>query len=585
MGDVLLVAMPWNRADYPSIQVGLLKGHLVRQGVAVRAAYPYLELESRLGPDLYLRLADKLHPILGESLFASMLDSTLVTAGDRYLLDSEELTVASLATVRENIDGFMRDLVASDLWEGADLVGFTCSFNQVYASLLAARELKLRFPAIRVVFGGAAMHGCTGRSYFDTYDFIDYLVSGPGEEALARLASDLPPDRMFIDAPSATLPDGPPDYDEFFTNLRPTTQPAVVLSASCGCTFGRCAFCAQNARPQYSPRSPRAVLADVAVTTKRYSAERVEFSDTCFPTEFFRGDWPEKMSQVGVQCFAQVRAFTSRSLAADMRRAGFHQVQVGIESFHSRTLARMNKLAGVMANIQCLRVAYASDVEVSYNLILDFPGTDECALEELGTLLPSLFHLQPPTALVPFALHHGSTVYNVPSRYGVTGIRPHRFYDAVSPAFSNGSLVPFFHDFDTNAALRSHLERIDRLCRNWISVYDWRRPALAWSRSGDSIVVRDQRGGSPGSSFPMPEPAARVFEMLDEPKHLSELERRTGSKDRLMEGLTWLRQRRLIVEDDRQILALPIEDGARCLRPPDELDSYFTPPDFTETQC
>jgi hypothetical protein len=275
-------------------------------------------------------------------------------------------------------------------------------------------------------------------------------------------------------------------------------------SSSSGCNFGACAFCAQNDRSQYSPRSADAVLQDVAATTARYRAERVEFSDTCFPMEFFRCGWPEKMSKLGAQCFAQVRAFTSRSQAAAMRRAGFHQVQVGIESFHSRTLARMNKPAGVLANVQCLRVAYANDIEVGYNLILDFPGTDVCTLEELGALLPSLFHLQPPTALVPFALHYGSAVYRLPSRYGVTGIHPHRFYDAVSPAFSSGSLVPLFHDFDRDGPPRQYLERIDELCRTWLSVYDCSRPALAWSRSGNSILIYDRRGGSPAFSFTMP---------------------------------------------------------------------------------
>jgi len=109
-----LLPMPWNRADYPSIQVGLLKGHLVRRGLAVRAAYPYLDLASRLGSDLYLRLADSFIRFSGKPLRIAAGSRTRRT-GDRYLLESEELTAATLATVRTTIGGFMRDLVASDL--------------------------------------------------------------------------------------------------------------------------------------------------------------------------------------------------------------------------------------------------------------------------------------------------------------------------------------------------------------------------------------------------------------------------------------------------------------------------------------
>ena len=66
---VLLLAMPWNRWDYPSIQVGLLKAYLRAHGVAAQARYPYLDLARRLGAETYNRLADKLPPLLAESFF------------------------------------------------------------------------------------------------------------------------------------------------------------------------------------------------------------------------------------------------------------------------------------------------------------------------------------------------------------------------------------------------------------------------------------------------------------------------------------------------------------------------------------
>jgi ribosomal peptide maturation radical SAM protein 1 len=584
MGDILLVSMPWNRADYPSTQVGLLKGHLARRGIAVRAAYPYLDLESRLGPDLYLRLADKVHPVLGESLFAALMDPALAVNGDRYLLESEEITAETLVMVRKAIGEFIGDLSTSDCWAGADLVGFTCSFNQVYASLAAARAVKLRSPSVRIVFGGAAMHGTAGRRYLETYDFIDYVVSGPGEEILAELANNPLPRRTFLETSPATTAASLPDYDEFFARSRRTPPCAIVLSASRGCNYGACAFCAQNDRPEYSARTPDAVLQEVAVTTRRYGTTSVEFSDTCFPMEFFGSGWPERMAELGIECFAQVRAFTSPTRAEAMRRAGFRQVQVGIESFHSRTLERMHKPAGVIANVQCLRVAYASDINVAYNLILDFPSTDARALEELAALLPSLFHLQPPTSLVPFALHHGSAVHKFPSRYGVTGIRPHRFYDAVSPAFASGTLVPLFYDFDRAAPLRHYPEHIDELCRSWLSIYDHRRPALSWSRSGDAILIQDRRAGPPGYRFTLPEPVARIFRALDLPRTLKDLQDRFGGAQ-VDVALDWLRERRLIIEDEHQVLALPVKNGIRHLRPPDGLDSYFTPAEAEEEPC
>jgi ribosomal peptide maturation radical SAM protein 1 len=583
---VLLVAMPWNRADYPSVQIGLLKGHLLRQGISVRAAYPYLDLERRLGGDLYLRLADKLHPVLGESFFAAMLagDSDLESSGERLLLDSEELEGAEIATVRSNVRLFMEDFLDDNRWEDVDLAGFTCSFNQVYASLLAARELKKRFPRIRIVLGGSAMRGRAGRSYFEANGFIDYLVSGPGEEAIVRLAGELPKERMFIETAEFT-PNGPPDYEEFFFGSTRSPRPAVVLNASRGCNFGRCAFCAQNEGTGYVRRDPGKVLEDVASTTRRYGTKRVEFSDTCFPFEFLDGDWPARMGSTGVRCFAQMRTFLLSSQAAAMRQAGFDEVQVGVESFHEGTLRRMNKPSGLISNIQCLRVAYAADINVGYNLILDFPGTTARDLEEMATLLPALYHLQPPTALVPFALQHGSVVHRFPTRFGVTGVRPHRFYRAVSSDFSEGRLMPMFYDFDAVGPPREWLERIDELCRIWVTAYNEKRPALAWTRDGGSILIHDRRDKAISSTYVIPEAVATALELLDQPCKLTDLQGRLGDETRLGECLAFLRDRRLVVDDGVQFLALPVEDGPRSLGPPDELDSYFTPSSSRGQTC
>lgn len=585
--SVLLVAMPWNRADYPSIQVGLLKAHLTRHGIAASALYPYLELERRIGSDLYLRLADKLHPILGESLFAAMLtaDPDLERLGDQFVLETEELDLEEICRVRSTLKGFIHDLLEADYWKGFELVGFTCSFNQIYASLLLANGLKQRYPRIRTVFGGSAMHGDAGRSYFSTYDFIDYLVMGPGEDALTRLATALPLGREVIEAPPSE-PRGAPNFDEYFSSVASTTSRTAVLSASNGCTSGRCAFCAQNSQSGYRKGSRDQLLQDMSMVTRQYSADRVEFSDTCFPLEFFQGGWPAAIGALGVRCFAQVRTFGAFAQGAAMKVAGFDQVQVGIESFNERTLKRMAKPSSVLENIQCLRVAYSYSIDVGYNLILDFPGTSTDELEEMAALLPAIFHLQPPTALVPFALHQGSAVHSSPSRFGLTTVRPHRYYNSVSPAFAAKLLKPLFFDFDNlSPPEKGALERVNDACRSWVSAYDPGRPLLAWSREAKSTIVRDGRDPTNPTTYALPEAAAKVFELVQEPLLQRDLAASLDNGTLIHEGLAWLRLRRLIFEGGDQMVALPIEDGVRSLRPPDELDSYFAPNAPREPAC
>jgi hypothetical protein len=577
MNRVLLVSMPWNRADYPSIQIGLLKGHLVRRGVEVRALYPYLNLAGRLGHELYLKLADKLNPILGESLFAAMLttDPNLEKRGNRLLVETEELTAQDVHIIRSELRGFIDELMEADLWSHFDLVGFTCSFNQVYASLLAAKKLKQRHPDTRVVLGGVGMYGEAGRSYFNACGFLDYVVSGPGEDALMRLVTEQPSGRIFIEAPP-TNPGGHPNYDEYFASSPVSPNASVVLRASIGCDFGACAFCAQNMEVGHTCRESEEVLREVESAVRTYSTSSIEFSDTCFPLSLFQDDWPTKMERLNAKCFAQMRTFGSSRQAAAIKRAGFDQVQVGIESFHPRILKNMNKPSGLLENIQCLRVGYENDINVDYNLILDFPGTTNQDLEEMAAILPSLHHLPPPTALVPFALHHDSLVHRHPNRYGLDNIRPHHFYDAVSPGFSTGQLVPLFYEFDVAESVsKSALYRIDKLCRAWISNYDSHRPALAIWADRESVKILDRRDRRASSSYTVPDFAIRALAILDQPTSLTDYEQQVGNAELAVQGLSWLRRRRLIAEDGRRALALPVKEGPRSLYLPDELDSYF----------
>jgi len=139
MGDVSLVhAM--ESSGYPSIQVGLLKGHLVAKACC-RCRVP---ISLSLNPgwtDLYLRWPTSfIH--LGESLSVNA-DPSRRAGRPLSFWTARSWTVASLATVRENIDGSYGS-VASDLGR----VGpgrLYLSFNQVSCSSWPP-EAEVAFP-------------------------------------------------------------------------------------------------------------------------------------------------------------------------------------------------------------------------------------------------------------------------------------------------------------------------------------------------------------------------------------------------------------------------------------------------------
>jgi hypothetical protein len=73
----------------------------------------------------------------------------------------------------------------------------------------------------------------------------------------------------------------------------------------------------------------------------------------------------------------------------------------------------------------------------------------------------------------------------------------------------------------------------------------------------------------------VPDFAIRALAILDQPTSLTDYEQQVGNAELAVQGLSWLRRRRLIAEDGRRALALPVKEGPRSLYLPDELDSYF----------
>jgi ribosomal peptide maturation radical SAM protein 1 len=578
---VLLLAMPWNRWDYPSIQVGLLKAYLRAHGVAAQARYPYLDLARRLGAETYNRLADKLPPLLAESFFTVGIhgEDPLPKAWVAELVATGELDDPQVRSIAHAVRAFLDAFYDAIPWQDWDVVGLTCTFNQVFASLALAERIKRNHPGVRIVFGGSNLHGQLGQAVMENFPCIDCVISGPGEEALLRYARrETPAERVFLDGSSdpAVAP-VVPDYEEYFAGLPDEWRPvaSVVAIASRGCHYGRCVFCAQNLEPGREVYPADWVGACLGQLLSRHGRRRVEFADTAFPVSLLDSDHGEGLGREAAGMFAEFTAGLSERQFDQIHRAGFDTIQVGIESFHSGVLRRMVKPADLLTNVRCLKLAYERGIEVGYNLILDFPSTTPAELEEMLGLLPWLFHLPPPTALVPFQLQHSAPILDQAGAYGLTDIRPHRHYPWLDARFEAGGLAPFYLEFRNRAPLPTHLlEQAHSLCVRWHERYGG-DASLHVQPSENGRLVVDRRGDTERRF----ELRGLAVSILDGTRRLR-LERklrlewgRDPAFDRTLDQLVKLG---LVLRDAGKLLALPTRQPSR--RPVlDPLESYFAP--------
>lgn len=578
---VLLLAMPWNRWDYPSIQVGLLKAYLRARGVAAQARYPYIDLARRLGAETYNQFADKLPPLLAESFFTIGIHGAdpLPKAWVAELVETGELDepqVRSIAcAVRAFLDA-LYDAIARQEW---DVVGLTCTFNQVFASLVLAERIKRNHPGVRIVFGGSNLHGKLGQGFLESFSCIDCVISGPGEEALlCYVRAEASAERLFLDGSRypAVAP-VVPDYEEYFADLPEAWGPAasVVAVASRGCHYGRCVFCAQNLEPGCEVYPADRVGACLGQLLSRHGRRRVEFADTAFPVNLLDPGQAEGLGQEAAGMFAEFTAGLNERQFDQIIHAGFDVMQVGIESFHSGVLRRMGKPADLLTNVQCLKLAYERGIEVGYNLILDFPSTTPAELEEMLDLLPWLFHLPPPTALVPFQLQYSAPILDQAGAYGLTDIRPHRHYRWLDARFAAGGLAPFYLEFHNRAPLPAHLlEQAHSLCVRWHERYGG-DASLHDQPSENGRLVVDRRGDTE-RRLELRGLAVSILDGTQHPRLERKLRLEWGHDPAFDSTLDQLVKLGLVLRDAGKLLALPAGPPSR--RPVlDPLESYFAP--------
>ena len=572
---ILLMAMPWNRADYPSVQLGLLKTYLIERNLNVICSYPYLELESQLGSELYFRIANNLHPVLGEALWASLLSGTATDRLIELCLASGEISSDEFSHLIKTISNYLDMIITEFDWHSIDVLGFSCTFNQLFASLVLANKVKMISPKTRIILGGYEVSNEHGSLLLENFPFIDCIVSGPGEKALHHYATTLPSGKILIkDGDFGSSQPGIPNYDEFFESTLINRDRVIVpLVGSSGCDYGHCAFCTQHGDITYRTSTANEIQIAIRKICSEYKSFNIEFTDTSFPIKLVDENWN---TPKGVSIFAQIRPVQLGDLFTNIIRAGFSGFQIGIETFNSSMSRKMSKPNGLIQNINCLKLLHENNIEISYNLILDFPSFTNDELNETAKTIQLIFHLQPPSNLLRFNLQLKSKVYNNPEFYGIFNIRPHVNYDALSPFYEENKLLPLYYEFDRlNSLDENLLADIDELCRNWLEVFDAGFPLLSWELLDSGFTVKDRRYGTEVVRT-LEKFDAEILMRCELPTELSTLSSSLHVESiKLEEALQRLSKLSLVIIDSGMVISLPVKRKEYRFKKASHIESYF----------
>ncbi len=609
---IALVAAPWPLFSRPSVQLGTLKAYLRTRfpEIGVDAHHFHLRLAGAVGYPVYKAVSERTWP--AEAVYGALREPVrrkeIEALFRREARRAPALAGIDFKNLLAKVDAATDDFLDGVDWLGYAVVGFSVSLCQLTASLRLARRIKDRYPRLPILFGGATLAGSVGPDLFEAFPEMDGVVVGEGELPLARLV-----EHFRRHGPSAGLPDDieglatpgnaegpvrfsqmadlselpPPDYDDYFRSLASMGAasaffPTLPLEISRGCHWrcadpedgaSGCAFCNLNLQWEgYRRKKTDQAAGEVERLCRRHRLLSVAYMDNALPPGEAR-PLCRVLAHKGMDLdlFGEIRPTTAGATLAAMARAGFTEVQIGIEALSTSLLGRLRKGTTAIDNLQIMKACEELGIKNNANLILNFPGSDDGHVTET---LRAIDFAQPfrPLRAVAFWLGLESPVCRNPRRYGIRAVFNHPHYRALFGR-SVSRRVRFM--------IQGYQGDLTRQRRRWAPVKsrlaEWkdrygrlhegpfRGPALGYRDGGDFLILRQRRPGAEPVNHRLTGDSRNIYLLcgrhrsvrgiLDRFPHL------TG--ERLLPFLRMMVDKRVMFEESGRYLSLavPVRPG------------------------
>ena len=523
-----LASMPWSIFNRPSIQLAALKAYLDENSCCqTELFHPYLQLAANIGAEQYHYLAR--NSWAGEALYAPLLFPEQYEACEKLFYEEckndpvlKRLNYpACLGALEQSLERWIDSL---DLTKYA-LFGFSICFNQLLATLTAAKRIKDLHPGLTIVIGGSGCVGEIGSSLLQNFDQIDYVINGEGEEALLQLIEYLGKNDTISTLPSsvlgvknththgctkgiADLNSLPvPDYQPYFTEMQKSFPdnnfiPVLPLEFSRGCWWNKCTFCNLNLQWRgYRKKTAETVVREVRLQAKRHQCLDFCFTDNALPPKetdtFFQ---TLAIESTDYDFFAELRVITKPDILKTYRQGGLRSIQVGIESLSSSLLQKMEKGTRCIDNIAAMRQSAEAGITLDGNLICEFPGSSKKEVEETLTNLDFVLPFTPLSSAT-FFLGHGSPVAHQPKAYGISSILQHKKNRKLFPEELLQNMCMLIKGYRGDKTKQQKLWKpVHTKIQQWQEFHknrDQTQAPLSYRDGGDFLLIRQEQPNAP----------------------------------------------------------------------------------------
>lgn len=315
-------------------------------------------------------------------LLKSLFPGAWKSSGPAFDDDEEKLL--------KRVTPFIKKMARKILERGKQTLIFTTLNSNLWFSLLMIHTLRQMGFGGKIVMGGEGISHPRSAQLARELNIIDYVVESKYFQAFSDLLNflgleNLQPDDILAMIEKDKLhpllegfPEPGLDFRSYWS-VPITAKQFIPLFGTFGCRYS-CNFCFDSTSSFYWQRSPGSVVQEIKGQMQRYGLRIFGFCDSNLNSD---PEWLKELCRTLLAekidawfTFAHLRADKIDEETIDLiRRCGFRNVNLGVESFNHAMCRQMNKgyRQGIDVSTVIDQLALAK-IPMSINIFSNYPG-------------------------------------------------------------------------------------------------------------------------------------------------------------------------------------------------------------------
>ena len=579
--DVVLLSPPFLFPPPPSIALSLFHSRLSEAGISSKVLYPGFYMSHLLGHLLSVTLSH--YPqIVGvtEFSFAHMTDVDYPFSVDDYVKgmffeehekEREEVRQVALAE-REAAEKCVEKTAQIIVNTGAGVLAGSSIYSQQNATFAIFKRVKELNPKL--------LDG-------DEND-MPYGVIRRGENLT------VPPVRLTKDMNTVSYPDYSDYIEEWDREQNGYYGKSIIYKepldensgkgdhiiyaeGSRGCWWGEkncCTFCGLNGdKNVYRAKSPERLHEELKYLTRKFPGHLLQLTDNILSMDVLHRLLPElAKDEEKYRLVGEVKTNIREEDIRNLVRAGFSEVQPGIESLNDHMLKLLNKGNTAVNHVAFLKYAKTHGLSLYWNLLYAVPGETAQDYEELFELLPKLYHFKAPLGPWEILFQRFSKYEQDPEKYGLelAPFHVYKYYYGDNPDRTDNMYLYYEltgGEFkEVKHRHENYYERLRKMVREWSALSGSDAfHGLTMTDYGDEIFIMDNRPCMTGPFHVLTGAAGRIYRLAWDPvteeKLYAELSEEYG-REEISEAVQMLLDNKLMIFLTGRYLALAVPEKA-----------------------